>query len=151
MLVKAKSPTCKGTRFSWSKMSGADTLLYLVQSISGLDFVAKDFNRTRTPSVASMSLGGGLSTALDSAVTRVSLVVIHFRISLVLIPGFSFSSLPLASPSLSLQETIMRTLSTPPLPVLNKQSLSQPRPLMTPRLPSQTLVPVSTSGLLVST
>ena len=43
-----------------------------IHSISGINFVASEFARTRTPSVASMSLGGGVSNALDNAIVRVS-------------------------------------------------------------------------------
>jgi len=38
--------------------------------ISGLNFVASEFKRTRTPSVASLSLGGGVSNAVDNAVLQ---------------------------------------------------------------------------------
>ncbi|KAF9647222.1 serine protease [Thelephora ganbajun] len=38
--------------------------------ISGLNFVASEFKRTGTPTVASLSLGGGISNAVDNAVVR---------------------------------------------------------------------------------
>jgi len=44
-----------------------------VHSISGVNFVATEFQRTKTPTVASMSLGGGVSNALDRAIVQVSL------------------------------------------------------------------------------
>ena len=44
-----------------------------IHSISGLNFVATEFQRTKSPSVASLSLGGGTSNAVDNAVVRVRL------------------------------------------------------------------------------
>lgn len=40
--------------------------------ISGLNFVAAEFLRTGAPTVASLSLGGGVSNAVDTAVLRLS-------------------------------------------------------------------------------
>ena len=48
---------------------------HLIHSISGLDFVASEFERTKTPAVASLSLGGGASNAVDNAVVQVRLVI----------------------------------------------------------------------------
>lgn len=59
---------------------GADPWASLVHSISGLNFVFADFNRTGTPSVASMSLGGGISNALDSSVQIVGLIAIYVSV-----------------------------------------------------------------------
>jgi hypothetical protein len=72
MTVRVKYPICKGPHNAICK---ALIQTYLIRSISGLNFVAADFNRNGTPSVASMSLGGGISDALDSSVVRVGLMI----------------------------------------------------------------------------
>jgi subtilisin family serine protease len=55
--------------------NGADMWASPIHSISGLNFVASEFQRTGTPTVASLSLGGGTSNAVDSAVVRVRLTI----------------------------------------------------------------------------
>jgi len=50
---------------------GADVGASHSHSISGLNFVASEFKRIGTPSVASLSLGGGASDAIDKAVVNV--------------------------------------------------------------------------------
>ena len=67
MKVPVKTPICECLIFSWV---GRRVLMYVspIHSISGLNFVATEFQRTKSPSVASLSLGGGTSNAVDNAV-----------------------------------------------------------------------------------
>lgn len=122
-----------------------------IHSISGVNFVATEFQRTKTPSVASMSLGGGVSNALDSAIVRVSPTTCITPFTRPKTPCLSFSSSTPASLLSSLLETITRTLSIA-LPLASRKPLPlAPPPSPTRRLPSRTLVQASTSGLLAST
>ena len=52
---------------------GVNIRVLPIRSISGLNFVVSEFQRIGTPTVASLSLGGGISNAVDSAILRVSL------------------------------------------------------------------------------
>ena len=72
MKVPVKTPICECLSFNWV---GQRVLMYVppIHSISGLNFVATEFQRTKSPSVASLSLGGGTSNAVDNAVVRVRL------------------------------------------------------------------------------
>ena len=128
----------------------ADVQALHVHSISGVNFVATEFQLTGTPTVASLSLGGGVSDALDNALVQVS----HQRIpscSSVTIPRSSSSSLTPALPLSSLRETITRMLSTTRPLVSNKPLPLLLPPLPTPRLLSQTSVRALMSGPLAST
>ena len=125
----------------------ADSREFLIRSISGLVFVHNEFNRTRTPSVISMSFGGNYTIALDIALSFVSLMTTDISIVRVH-PWLLFRSLTPASLLSSQQETIIKTLPLYPPLVFRQQSPSQPRPLTTPKPTSPILVPVSTSGLL---
>ena len=71
MMAPVKTLTCEGPDLLivWDK--SADGWAPSIHSISGLNFVASEFQRTKTPSVASLSLGGGASNAVDNAVLQV--------------------------------------------------------------------------------
>jgi len=73
MQALVKTPICEDPPLSLCKTMVAHLwILPSFHSISGVNFVATEFQRTKTPSVASLSLGGGVSNALDSAIVRVS-------------------------------------------------------------------------------
>ena len=73
MKVPVKTPICECLCFQLGGIKGADVCVPAIHSISGLNFVATEFQRTKSPSVASLSLGGGTSNAVDNAVVRVRL------------------------------------------------------------------------------
>jgi hypothetical protein len=75
MMVPVKILICEGLIFSLCETKGADARVFLIRSISGLNFVATDFKRTGSPTVASLSLGGGISNAVDNAIVQVSLMI----------------------------------------------------------------------------
>ena len=65
----AKSQTCASVIKFRYVIEPANIAL----SIRGLEYVKSSAEETKRPSVASMSLGGGASTALDKAVQKVGL------------------------------------------------------------------------------
>ena len=72
MKAPVKTPICEDPNLSLFKTMVAHPLTLHFHSISGVNFVASEFQRTKTPTVASLSLGGGVSNALDAAILQVS-------------------------------------------------------------------------------
>lgn len=132
-------------------------------SISGLNYVATAVAGSSRPSVASLSLGGGISTALDNAATsvRIDLFARWIGQGLTSCFNFAYSSSILAflllyvvHPSLTLRSSLLtistftrlllRTggpmLPTRPLLVLLLWSLSLPPPIQIPYILALTMV-----------
>lgn len=68
--VSSQFGVAKGANVVAVKVLGDDGTGQNSDIISGLNFVATEFQRTGTPTVASLSLGGSVSNAVDSAVLR---------------------------------------------------------------------------------
>ncbi|KAF9791980.1 serine protease [Thelephora terrestris] len=81
--VSSQFGVAKGADVVAVKVLGDDGSGQNSNIISGLNFVATDFQRTGTPTVASLSLGGGASNAVDTAVIR----LFNFGVPVVVAAG----------------------------------------------------------------
>jgi len=74
-------------------MKNLSHFVYILHSVSGLNYVLATAPNTGRPSIVSMSLGGGANSALDDAVTAVS--ILHLKdlnIAHLLIPFLAYQS-----------------------------------------------------------
>jgi cerevisin len=68
--VSSQFGVAKGANVVAVRVLGDDGSGQNSDIISGLNFVATDFKRTGSPTVASLSLGGGISNAVDNAIVQ---------------------------------------------------------------------------------